>query len=175
MRPLYLVVGIALFVAGCVTTPMEGIVTTADPAKWQVGFQKDFGAGNGYIREFVPKGEKIESWSRLISIEFFEGEKASAKDFASSFAAKRQAQCPGTTFELIESDEYNAYYAFSFPSCMGQESQSEISRAIQGNDGLHRLSYAVKRRELSPAERAEWLTFLRDAYVAKGPHHDRVR
>ena len=176
MRVIYVLIGLAFFlVSGCATTPLEGLVTKADPKQWQVGFQKDFGAGKGYIREFVPKGENIKSWSKLLSIEFIEDEKGSATNFANTLATKRQNQCPGTKYELMESDTYNAYYTFSFPGCMGHQSQSEISRVVQGNDGVHRLSYAVKGRELSANEKAEWLTFLRDAYLAKGDRNNKVR
>ena len=175
MKAVYSLIVPALLVSGCATTPLEGLVTKADPKQWQVGFQRDFGSGKGYIREFVPRGENIKAWSKLLSIEFMEGEKTSATNFINTFATMRQSQCPGTKYELIGSDTYNAYYTFSFPACMGHQAQSEIGRIVQGNDGVHRLSYAVKGRELLADEKAEWLAFLRDAYVAKGDRNNRVR
>ena len=159
------------FLFGCAVGPptlLERLVTSASTDQWQVGFQRDFGPGDGYIREFVPKGESINSWSKLLSIEFMEGVSSTPTQWTKNFAEKRITQCPNTDYSVIESDSHNIYYSFSFPACMGHEKQSEISRVIAGNDGLHRLSFSVKGRELTPEEKNVWLNFLRDAYVAKG-------
>jgi hypothetical protein len=172
-KSVYFLFFTIFLITGCAS--VEGLVTDADPGVWHIGYQKDFGMERGYIREFVPRGEKIDSWSRLITIQFLEKEKRSATNMANEHATEAQKQCPGTKYEMIDSDTYNAYYSLSFPSCKGQPAQSEISRFVQGNDGLHRLSYAVKNRQLTVSEKTEWMAYLRRAYVAKGDRNNKVR
>jgi len=75
----------------------------------------------------------------------------------------------------LESDTYNVYFTNTYPPCGGRESQAEISRYIQGSDGIHSLSYTVKDRELTPGEKEKWLTILRNSFVAKGEKHEKVR
>lgn len=70
-KPVPLLVIPLLF--SCASMPVEGIVTDIDSAAWQVGFQRDYEGGHGYLREFVPRGESIQSWTELPSTEFMVG------------------------------------------------------------------------------------------------------
>ena len=170
--PLTLVM---LLIAGCVSTPIEGIVTDIDTAGWKVGYQRDFGVGNGYIREFVPVGEDIDHWSRLLSVQFYEGNKTPVALYAKYFGETRQRQCPGTKFQILRTEEYSVSYYFEFPDCMGQKAQAEVTRLIQGNDGFHRISYAEKGTGLSSATRDKWLQKFERAYVTKGKDKAPIR
>ena len=168
----YLLFLVALLVAGCESTPIEGIVTDIDSASWKIGYQRDFGIGNGTIREFVPTGEDIDHWTKLLSIEFYEGNRTPVALYAKYFGKTREEQCPGTKFEILKEERYSVSYYFEFPDCMGQDAQAEVTRLIQGNDGLHRISYAEKGTGLSSATREKWLAKFQSAYVAKG--NDKV-
>jgi hypothetical protein len=174
MKYLFSIIA-ALLITACASIPLEGLHTEIDPDSWVVGFQKDFGAGNGYIREFVPKGESINNWSQLVSIEFIEDENLTLNDYVASFQQKRQVQCPGTRFEILKKEEYTITYQVSFPDCMGHEMQSEITRIYAGMDGLHRLSYAEKTAALSESTVNKWLSEFNRSYIVKGPNKERVR
>lgn len=174
LKHLFLVLT-ALFITACVSVPLEALHTKIDPDSWEVGFQKDFGAGKGYIREFVPKGESINNWSRLVSIEFLEDETRTLDEYVVAFQQMRQAQCPGTEFEILGQEEYSITYQVSFPACMGHEMQSEITRIYAGLDGLHRLSYAEKTAELTETTVNKWLFEFSQSYIVKGPNKERVR
>ena len=154
----------------CVSVPIESLHTEIKTDNWVVGFEKDFGPGKGYIREFVPKGESIFEWSRLISVEFIEGEVKSPMAYITAFELMRQAQCPGTSFEVINQSQYFVTYLFNFPECMKHDAQSEISRLYKGNDGLHRLSYTEKSLSLSESVKAHWLSEFENSYIVKGPN-----
>ncbi|WP_444922496.1 hypothetical protein ACJJID_09400 [Microbulbifer sp. CnH-101-G] len=164
----------ALFITACASIPLEGLHTEIDPDSWEVGFQKDFGTGNGYIREFIPKGGSINDWSKLVSIEFLEGEKRTLSEYVHAFQQKRQEQCPGTEFEILSKEEYTITYQASFPDCMGHKMQSEITRIYMGMDGLHRLSYAEKTATLDENTVNKWQYEFSKSYIVKGLNKERV-
>jgi hypothetical protein len=157
-----------LSLIACASVPIENLHTEIKTDNWVVGFEKDFGPGKGYIREFVPKGESIFEWSRLISVEFIEGESKSPTAYITAFQLKRKEQCPGTIFEVISQNQYFVTYLFNFPACMKHDAQSEISRLYKGNDGLHRLSYTEKSLFLSESEKKRWLSEFEKSYIVKG-------
>lgn len=169
------VLGALLLLAACASVPVEAVISDMDATGWTIGYQRDAGPGRGYIREWVPKGEHIEKWSRLLSIEFREGERQSALTYATELGKLRQEQCPGTQWALIENDDYSAIYSVAFPPCAGHDAQVELTRLIMGNDGLHRFSYAEKGRAFDADTAAHWLGVLRKAYVAKGSPENRIR
>ncbi|MEZ9821992.1 hypothetical protein AB4238_15430 [Shewanella sp. 10N.286.45.A1] len=169
------ILSFALLLSGCKSTPIEAIYTELDPTPWTIGYQKDFGAGNGYIREWVPKDENIKSWTKLFSIEFLEKEKTPIHEYSDNFLKKRQEQCSGTKYKILKETDFSRTYIINFPSCAGQEAQSEITRMFQGNDGLHRLSYAEKSASLSQEVIAKWNQELQNSYIVKGPNKTRIR
>jgi len=157
-----------LSLTACASIPLESLYTEIKTDEWVVAFEKDFGMGNGYIREFVRKGESAFEWSELISIEFIEGEKGSPLSYINTFKTERKKLCPGTNFEVIEQNQYSVVYLFNFPACQGQNVQSEISKLYKGNDGLHRLSYATKSAVLTDSIKERWLSEFGKAYIVKG-------
>lgn len=166
---------LTLLVSACASVPLEAIRTDINTDKWDVGFQRDFGTGKGYIREFVPKGESIKDWSKLVSIEFIEGDTPSLNEYIHEFRKTRESQCPGTRFEVLSEEEYSITYIFSFPACQGHQMQAEVSRIFLGNDGIHRLSYAEKTEALDQETIDQWLSEFDKSYVVKGPKLEPIR
>lgn len=172
---LFISIFISIFLISCVTVPLEGLHTSISLSHWKVGYQQDFGSGNGYIREFVPENESINDWSKLISIEFLEGEQRGLIEYVEYFSDKRKKQCPGTEFKILGKDEFTITYKFSFPSCLGHDEQSEVTRMFLGNDGLHRLSYAEKTSKLSDKVINYWLLKFKESYIVKGSNKKPIR
>ena len=161
-------------VAACASIPIENLHTEIKTDDWIIGFEKDFGMGKGYIREFVPKGESVFEWSQLISIEFIEGEKGRPLAYINAFQIQRKEQCLGTNFEVIDEDQYSVTYLFNFPECQGQNAQSEISKLYKGNDGLHRLSYTEKSLLLTESVKDRWLSEFSKSYITKGSNKEAI-
>ncbi len=175
MNQRIILLSIISLLSACQSTPIEAVYTEVDPNPWTIGYQKDFGAGKGYIREWVAKGENINSWTKLFSIEFLENEKTPIHQYSDDFLKQRQVQCPGTTFNIIKQTEFSRTYLVNFPSCVGHEMQSEITRLFQGNDGLHRLSYSEKSSRLSEHTIKKWNQEFRNSYVVRGPNKIPIR
>ena len=175
MNKKWLCLSLIAVLSGCISTPMEAVHTDLDPSIWTIGFQKDFGTGKGYIREWVKKGDNINSWSQLFSIEFLENEKKTIHQYSDDFVENRKKQCDGTTVEIIKETEFSRTYILVFPPCAGHDAQSEITRMFQGNDGLHRVSYAEKGKKLSLDTINKWNRELKAAYIIKGPNQTPIR
>jgi hypothetical protein len=174
---LIITISLILFISSCALFQVKSeaiVVPNADASMWDIGFQKDYGIGNGYIREWVPKGENINSWSQLLSVEFIEGVKKSPFDFAAELAAQKTVQCPGTEWSEIKRDQNTIYYKFTFPDCAGHKAQVEITRLFRGNDGLHRLSYAQKGAKMDTAREQYFLYQFDNSFVVKGSPENRL-
>jgi hypothetical protein len=180
MRVIYFLMSAVLLMSGCAATPawdLEHLVVAKEVelSTWKLLNYENFKNNGGFVRYFVPPGQKeLRSWSKLITVGFVSGNET-VKNYAAADENRMKARCSGTKHQMIESDTYNVYYANTYPQCEGREPQSEISRLIQGNDGIHRLSYTVKGRELTSDEKEKWLTILRNSFIAKGEKHERVR
>lgn len=170
-----LTLSIGMILASCSSTPLEAVVSDVELPGWKLGFQKDRGEGKGTISEWVPAGESIKHWTKLVSIEFLEGEMTQATQYAQQFRDLRSGQCPGTQWEQLKDDKYSVIYKFSFPGCAGQDAQVELTRLINGNEGLHRFSYAKKGTIFNVDEQERWIKVLEQAYVAKGSPENRIR
>lgn len=180
MRILYFLLSVTLLLPGCASTPnweLEHLALdkSIDLHSWQLLRYDNFKNG-GFARYFVPPGKnELKSWSELITVAFSSGNKITIKEYIKADENRMKVRCPGTRHKVIESDTYNVYYTNTYPACGGRKPQSEITRRIQGSDGIHRLSYTVKGRELTSGEKEKWLDSLRKCYIAKGEKHEKVR
>jgi hypothetical protein len=163
----------ALAIVGCASTPIEAIVTEQQLVGWKVGNQHDSGRGKGTIVELVPVAESIDDWRHLGTIQFFEGEHRSPEAMMTALESRMRSRCPDTTeWRVISAEPHSIVYEWRIHSCAGQDDQSEISRILEGNDGLHRIAYTEKGDSMDPTNRAFWMAALQKAYVAKGgPAH----
>jgi hypothetical protein len=181
MKTVSFLMGMVLLLPGCASTTnweLEHLVVAEASGldTWQLLRYDNFKNNGGFARYYVPPGEKEKmTWSELITVGFLSGNKISIKDYLKANENRMKVRCPGARHQVIESDTHNVYYTDTYPRCDGRESQSEISRFIQGNDGIHSLSYTVKGRELTTGEKEKWLTILRNSFIAKGEKHEKVR
>jgi hypothetical protein len=137
-----------LVIAGCASTPLEAIVTEQKLAGWKVGSQKDLGRGRGTIVELIPASESIDQWQQLATIQFFEGEHRTPQVVMRALETSMKTRCPTSTEWRVSGEELHSVpYEWRIHSCTGQDNQTEISRILQGNDGLHRIAYTEKETQ----------------------------
>lgn len=163
-------------VAGCaIYSPpsLEAICARKAP-NWKAAYRKDLGEGKGTISEFVPDGENVNDWRQLATIQFLEGEKRSPKAFMETLKAKMESRCKSTKWNVVKQEKYSITYEWSIESCTGHHDQYEIARLLQGNDGLHRIAYTEKNKDMAEDTRKLWLEVVEDAYVAKGSCDNRI-
>jgi len=54
------------------------------------------------------------------------------------------------------------------PTCNVKTTQTELVRLIQGNDGLHRVSFTVKSNKINSETYSNWVTRFKETTVWKG-------
>jgi hypothetical protein len=159
----------AVAIVGCASTPLEAIVTEQTLVGWKVGSQHDNGRGRGTIVELIPTSESIGNWQHLGTIQFMEGEHRAPRAFMDALETSMRARCPTSTdWRVIGEEPHSILYEWRIHSCAGQDDQTEISRILRGNDGLHRIAYTEKGDTMKPENREFWMGALKKAYVAKG-------
>jgi hypothetical protein len=118
--------------------------------------------------EFIPQNQNIGDWSEMFTIMFLEGEKRTPERFVNGLYGLKKFQCAHAYWSVIESDELSVLYEWSLDDCRGFEDQHQISRILQGNDGLHSVGYVQKTNKMPEDTRNLWIKRLRSAYVVMG-------
>ena len=155
----------ALVLAGCATT-LETVYVPAENKGWKVG--SGVNRATATLVEFIPSDESIANWSRMFTIQFFEGERESPQRVMTSIQALTTAKCPGTMWNVVTADALSVTYEWRVSGCPGQLDQVELARLLRGNDGVHRIAYVRRGAVLDSSERDKWLAAFANAYVEKG-------
>jgi len=162
----------ALF-SGCGTVgpsspPQENLAFPLDMKDWQVGHS----VGNRSERttEFVLKGEKIDNWTKLVTMQTFKKSAVSAESVETTVNKKAKqlsAQCPETVWNVIERgpNTNSILYEFRAQNCPPNADQHEIARILDGKYNRFRIAYAAKVKALPPAERDKWIQLLSKASI----------
>ncbi len=105
------------------------------------------------FREWIPKGETLQSWRRMITIHRFSAmpqkSPRKAAEFQSALSAGWQQSCPNSGVAPIRNGVENGHqYIFWLLSCREnpQTGKPEITwvKAIDGNDALYVVQYAFR-------------------------------
>lgn len=172
---------VALALAACKSTPLESVfVPLPDPSSLEVGHAAD--AAGETIVEYVPVGEKIESWRHLVTIQFLEGERRTPEALVAALEQWTRGHGGTLEWNVLERDANSVLYEWRLLDCPKADAtgldpyadQCEISRVLRGNDGLHRVAYTERTRAMDADSRAKFLEAFRKAYVVKGPERERV-
>ena len=170
---IYLVLG-----AGCATTqesvqtqqakPQEEGLQWSVPAAgthWVTGNSK-YIEGKYSITELVPKGETVNNWSELLTIQNFAAILGTPEAFLDQLKTSREKLCPGTTtWNVIAKDEHSILYEWQAKPCVRWPDQHEISRIIDGQWNRFRIAYTAKVKEISVEKRDLMIQSMSEAAV----------
>jgi len=118
MRPIHLasiVLAAVLLLAqaGAALAQDEGeFLYAKPPAGWKLGFEND--EGKVRVREYIPEGEAIETWTNMIVVQVF-GDKAhiAPKDLAGGMFSNYKRGCGKAEFGMMAEGTQNGYEVFS--------------------------------------------------------------
>lgn len=146
-------VGLAAIVALMSSTPglaqlqAENLLAGV-PEGFEVGYHA---SQNGMIiAEFVPKGETVEAWSRMITVQVFRGlRNADGDQLASNMQQGWEAACTGSDVGRDDAGKVNGYdwVAWHFSCPMNPETnlpETMWLRAVSGADALYVVQYAYR-------------------------------
>ena len=137
-----------------------------DNKEWEIGWQNHTDAC--YICEFVPKGQTVENWKELVTLQFYPNlQKCSAQDFMKAFLSRLNKDEPKVRIRPISSSSDNAVVEWDVLNSKNNPDQYEVDRVIKGEQGLHMIHYAVKTNDWPESDRTKWLNFLTSAKTKK--------
>ncbi len=133
-----------------------------DDKEWELGWSNE--SPTGLMTEFVPKGQNVENWKELVTLQTFTNLKAnSASQFLNDFLSGLKEKEPSVKINLIAVSPDEAMVEWNILNSKQNPDQYELDRVIKGKQGLHMIHYAVKGSKLSNSQRDKWLNFLRSA------------
>jgi hypothetical protein len=117
------------------------------PAGFVVGYSAAQGAAS--IEERVPKGETVERWTRMITVQRFGGAPVSARGLLDNIAGSLGKGCPGgTTSAIVEATVDGRRYASMRADCPRNpgtgKPETFFSRTVTGADALYSVQYAFR-------------------------------
>jgi len=116
------------------------------------GFQIGNTAQQGpmIIAEYVPQGETVSGWSRMVTVQVFRNlKKFDADQFADGIRRRWLVACAGSEVSKVRGGEENGY-SFSlwlFACPMNQATgkpENMFAKFISGNDALYSVQYAYR-------------------------------
>jgi hypothetical protein len=151
-----------------------------DKRSWVLGWSKNknaSGTGQAVFDEYILKGEAIEDWSELITIQFFPGlnTRISLSDYELALKNVIINTCSGAKWNSFEQEENERSWQFTIKNCQGQPDQSELVRAVKTSEGIHVFHYAIKKAPMPESVKKEWIINLKSIKINKGPVWKRVK
>jgi hypothetical protein len=146
------------------------------PADFAVGYRAS--SGRIEITEYVPRGESVTDWSRLITVQIFHGlGGGDPKRFATQMAGNWQSACPGADVVPLSAGTTNGYpsllWRFSCPlNPETQKPENMWLKAVSGADSLYVVQYAY-RQKLSPELQGPAADYLDTVSVCDTRRTDR--
>ena len=161
-------------VAGLVALAVAGIATAADvrdenllvpiPHGFVLGDQGRSGPGSD-IAEYIPDGETVNAWSRMLTVQVFHNLKGFDPDrFAETIRDRGPASCPGEQGVLVKHGLEHGYAAslwlFTCPlNPQTGKPETFYDKLISGTDALYSVQYSF-RSTLYPEVVPSKLAFL---------------
>lgn len=138
----------------------EHIEIPTDGRTWSEGFRNDTGSKG--IIEYVLPGEKVDNWSELVTINYFQGleQNGIIERFLGFTKDGLHKQCADVKWEDLGKKDDGAIYAWTAKNCKGWSDQSEIARVINGTKGLYVVHYATKKVPVPQEKRAAWYSLF---------------
>lgn len=173
-----------LSAGGCAPTPPVGagpglggeqLLVPLPPGDWIVGYAA--GNGNQDITEYVPRGQRVDDWGEMLTVQVFRGDPMPALAFLERMkaAADREQPCDVTDFSIIGSrkvDGYDGSRASMYCTRGKQTGKGEITlfQALRGRDAL----YVVQRAKRTPPYTTKAVPTTPEESPAWGNHLNSV-
>lgn len=148
----------------------EKAIVVFDDRKWELGWSANKVTNSNdesVFDEYIIKGESINNWSELVTIQFFSGlhKNVTLETFENEVKNSVRTSCPEAEWINYEQkkDERVAYFAIK--NCQVQQDQSEIIRLINTDKGIHVFHYAIKKSPMPDSNKQIWMKNLKDIKV----------
>jgi len=157
--------------SGCGTTGAdssreENLAFPFDVKEWKIGRQS--GDASQRVAQFVTRGEKIDNWTELVTMQTLKKEAAGSEPLETFFkkvSERMTRDCPGSDWNVVARGEGSILYEWKAQNCKGVPEQHEIGRFLDGKYNRFRISYVKKVKTLPPEERDKWMKVISEASI----------
>ena len=112
------------------------------------GFTFAFEGEDGALREWLPEGESLETWTRLVTHTHRPGLQVTAMQFAQALAGAMAERCAGLEATLELQGLQNGYDILVITTACplhfmgGKGAETTIVKVIAGREAIHTVQYA---------------------------------
>ncbi len=140
----------------------EIVEAVFDERSWQLGSENYNQEKKAMVKVYAPEGQTMENWSELVTLQLFEGlqTRVTIDQFLQKMQGALKAVCPSMKWMTVSNSENEAVYSWSVEGCSGQPDQTEITRVVAGQEGMHVWHYAVRDSQLAADKKQEWIDRL---------------
>jgi len=135
---------------------------------WRKGFEQGH-QNQPYIVEYVPEGETVDNWTKMLSIQNFPAKSvanlSTPEAFMNVLKAKMQSRCPTVFWDVIQKGEADILYEWRIENCSPNPDQHEIAKVIFSKMNVFAVHYVSKVKVLPENERKDWIERLRNADI----------
>ncbi len=137
------------------------------PADFETGYQAS--QGGQTIVELVPKGQTVQNWDRMVTIQTFASDRIPLNGFRDAVSEGWRKACPGSEIRNLNEGQENGYPFVLWQMTCGHNPQSgkpEYTwlKAVQGERALYVTQYAFRHLP-SRAEQTDTIRRLRGMSV----------
>jgi hypothetical protein len=141
------------------------------------GFELAYSEGATFM-EYVPKGETVQDWSRILTVSIAEGRIFDPDDYNETLAAGWKKACPGGEGTKVTSGSENHYpfsvWLYICPlNPQTQKPETMTMKSIRGDDSFYIVQYA-HRKEADASVVAPEATYLKTVIVCDTRKADRA-
>lgn len=146
--------------SGCVSSPTEAVAVPYRPAEgWSVGYHAQG------LTEMVRRGETVENWTELLTIqaqvEEKEGGLIPLREMLGNYKEIQVAAHPGSTVTLIREEPDRVIFEAHIRANANAQDERLIACFLDGQTSRFAVTYAVRSPvNMTPELRAEWIKRL---------------
>jgi len=163
-----------VFIMSCasIPEPIEHISIPGNLSGWKIGkkYLSQFSDSSTILYKLEhEKSENEQEWLKIVTIDYDSVVKMSIASIMNSkkFNLPILWNCKNFNLEIINIDQKSVLYERKLSNCDMHSDQHEIARFIQGEDGVHRITYSERVKELPAATRLDWIKKLTKVLVVK--------
>jgi len=165
-----LIIGLAIM-AALASLPLssyaEDLKFDFDGREWAEGYKA--GDDEQGIREYVLKGETVNDWTELVTVQAFFGlqEKTTPGDYMANMRKGLKEVCPDPMWNVIRAGKDDITFEWEVKKCPDQDNQYEIDRIISGAKAIWYIHYVTKKVPIPPEKRSKWIKLIESATLVE--------
>lgn len=133
-----------------------------DNREWELGWtieQEANAPKNGQIyEEYVLKGETVQNWSELVTIQFFPdlNKKTTLENFEALNKKELSKTCPSVKWRSLSNTEDERIWEWDVKDCKAAADQSDLTRIVKTDKGVFVFHYGIKKSPMPEDKKKEW-------------------